>query len=359
MPVALLLAATLVGGAPPREADVAVDPPLSWDAPAQCPTVDEVRDAVQTHLGVDLDALEIGEWSVVGKVQEAASGGWSLALSIETAQGTTMRNLHEPNDCAALADAAALLVAMALDPHAFAPIIDATTGGTTPAVATQPPPPNPTPTEPTPPSPEPAPPEPPPTVTPTPVDDPPAPLSFIVGPSTGLDWGTLHAVSPIGRIGAFWQLPRLRVGLAATFGGSPGFEVPVVTQQISVWMWTVGAEVGPVFTRGAFEFPILAGLEAGQLLISPRELLQPPRQQRPWAGLVLAPGAAWVPRPWIAVAARVATTVAFTRPRFAIEGVGSLHEAARVGIRATLGLEFRFRLSMMKTAAGGNEPGRR
>ncbi len=355
MPFALSLAAGLVLAGPPvAGSQASVDSPLRWHAPAQCTTADELAAAVQTHIGVTLDALEIGPWSVVGEVRPDPGGGWSLALSIETVQGVTTRALHEPDDCDALADAAALLVAMALDPSAFAPIIDATTTAPTPPVGPVAPRP-----EPTPAVPEPAPPEPAGAVEPIPVDDPPAPLSFILGPSTGLDWGTLHAVSPIGRIGAHWQLPRLRVGLAATFGGSPGFEVPVVSQRISVWLWTVGAEVGPVFTRGAFEFPILAGLEAGQLLISPRELLQPPRQQRPWAGLVLAPGAAWVPRPWIAVAVRVATVVAFTRPQFAIEGVGSLHEAARVGIRATLGLEFRFRLSMMKTAAAGNEPGRR
>jgi hypothetical protein len=350
---AILMAAVVMYGPPTLVAPTAtVDESLRWDAPAQCPTAEVLRATVERHLGLPLAELDIGPRSVSGTVTGTPAEGWSLQLSIETTAGTTTRTLHEPHDCGALVDAAALLVAMALDPGAFVPVIDATP---TTAAADH--------GEPPPPAADEArvPPSPPPTPS---VDVPPiapaaeAPLRFVVGASTGLDWGTLHAVSPIGRVTALWQLPRLRVGLGATFGGSPRYEVPVITQRVSVWMWTIGAEVGPVLARGAFEFPITAGVEAGQLVVNPRELLQPPRQQQPWAAFVLAPAVAWVPRPWLAVAARVGTTFAFVRRGFAIEGVGVLHAPARVGIRATVGLEFRFLLSMMKTGAGGNQPGR-
>lgn len=327
--------------------------PFQWNAPAECPPASEVRASVEAHLGIPLSQLPDGSWSVVGTISSGADRGWAVDLVVHAPDGPTERTLHDPSDCAAVSDAAALLIAIAIDPDAVTasePIASEPDAGRADAevspasddageaivdVAPETPPP--------PPSPRP---------TPAPPREPP--LHFVLGAAGGLDWGTLRGVSPIGRASFAWQLPRMRIGVNAMFGVAPGFGVPSVSRDISLWMWTAGAEAGPVFHAGAFEFPLTAGLEAGQIVIRPRDLLPPPRQQVTWAALLVTPGVAWVPLPWLAVVARVGATVSLVRPGFSIQGVGRIAAPAPAGIRATLGLEFRFPLTVMKTAAAGN-----
>jgi hypothetical protein len=323
---------------------------FEWRAPAECPPATEVRAAVEGHLGMPLSELSISEWSVEGDVSRAADGGWSLDLVIDAPDGPTERTLHDPSDCRAVSDAAALLVALALDPEAVAASSEPETTASEPTATQAERAPRPevreeTATVPVPERPEPKEPA---------EENRGLPLDFVLGMAGGFDYGTLRGVSPIGRANFTWQLPRFRVGAIATFGGTPGFTVPAVAQDVSLWMWAAGIEAGPVFHAGAFEFPLTAGLEAGQLVIRPRILVPPPGQQVTWAALLLTPAAAWVPVRWLAIVLRAGATVSFVRPEFAIEGLGRVHAPAPVGFRATLGFEVRFPLGVMKTGGGGN-----
>lgn len=356
MPFLLALGATAVVAlvAPMGEGETH-DPPFRWETPSECPPTEAVRDAVEGHLGLPLEELPLASWSVTGEVSKGDAGGWSLQLSIEVPDGRTERSLHDPHDCAAVSDAAALLIALALDPEAVAapdrPIASPSEPARTsaqvnpgPAIERDP--------DVVPPAIE---------IAPAAEDPPPdderlrKPLHFVVGMAAGLDYGTLRGVAPIGRASFSWQRPRLRLGATATFGRS-ALEVPAVAQEVSVWMWAAGVEAGPVFRMGQFEFPLMVGLEAGQLILRPRVLLPPAGHQVTWAAFLLTPSAAWVPRPWVAVVLRAGATVSLVRPEFAVEGIGRIHAPAPVGIRATLGLEFRVPLDVMKTAAGGNSP---
>lgn len=296
-----------------------------WDAPAECPSAAQVRADVERHLGAPLEELALAKWSVKGRVTQVDERGWELSLAIETPDGLDERTLIDPNDCEAVSQAGALLVALALDPEAFEPA------------------PAPTPT-------------PPPTVVRdddiAAVETPPAPtpsasfpLAFVIGAAGGFDFGTLHRVSPMSKATIAWQLPNLRVGLGAMFGASPGFRVPPVSRDISLWLWTVAAEVGPVVRKGSFEFPLMIGIEAGQMTLRPRVLLDTTRRQVVWAAAVLTPSVAWVPRPYFALIGQVGTVISFVRPEFAIERVGRLHAPAPIGVRVTLGVEFRIALS--------------
>lgn len=320
--------------------------PFDWNAPAECPTAATVRAEIERHLGRSLDDLSLASWSVAGTITRDAEGGWSLALAIETPDGRTERTLHDPHACEAVSEAAALLVALALDPEAVAATADeprptTDTEQTEPAAMFEP---------------EverdetiaAATPDVPPPTTPS------LPLLFVIRTTGGFDWGTLRGVSPIGR-GAFaWQLPKMRVGIAAQFGVTPGFTVPAVTRDISLWMWTVSAEAGPVLRRGKLEFPLLVGIEAGQITVRPRVLLAPTRRQVTWAALLLQPGLAWVPRRWFALVADVGVMISFVRPEFAIQGIDPpIHRPLPAGIRATAGVEFRIELPV--AAGGGGE----
>jgi hypothetical protein len=353
MSLATALLATLLA-APPNGA--ATQNAWFWNAPRQCPASDEVRTEVERHLESTMDALPLESWSVVGTVTHDPEAGFAAALVIETPDGRHDRLLTDPSDCAALSNSAALLIALALSPD-----------GETSLEPEAPPPEPQRPSQPAPP-PKPAPdPEPDPAPNPqpepaTPTDpivdvdsEAPTPreaLTFAIGLMPGFDWGTLRGLTPTSRLALAWQPRRLRISAAAQFGGTPPFALAPLAVRLRLWQWSLAAEAGPVPSLGRFEFPLMVGVEAGQLLLTPRALL-PNASQVAWAALLLTPGVSWVPRSWFAVTARVGTTVAFVQQSFTIPGFEPILVTSRLGVRASLGIEFRIPL-VMKTIAGGN-----
>ncbi|MEM6990483.1 MAG: hypothetical protein AAF721_08300 [Myxococcota bacterium] len=340
----------LLAAAPPSGSTVQEDAWL-WTAPAECPSSAEVQAEVERHLGRPTAELPGEAWSVVGIVTFEEARGYAVALAIETADGRHDRLLHEPASCDALSDSAALLIAVALSPD-VAPVESPPPPEPTPEPTPEPPPKPKAPVPEAPPPPTAPPPDP--IEPPAPVQPPP-PLQFAVGLMPGIDWGTLRGVTPTGRLALSWQLPRLRAGLAASFGGNRPFTFPSVLERIGLQTWSLAAEVGPVPKLGRFEFPIMGGLEAGQLLLTPRALLPPGSAQVAWVALLVTPGVAWVPLRWLAVTARVGSTVSLVRPSFEVAGFPTIHQPAPVGVRASLGIEIRVPL-VMKPSGGGNEP---
>lgn len=344
--------ATLVFAPPPetpaREA-------WFWNAPIHCPTSEDVRAQVEGHVGSPLSELAIGSWSVVGTVTYDADDGFAAAIVIETPDGRHDRILTDPTDCSTLSESAALLIALALSPEGDEPLEPEAPPPLRPQQPTKPAREEDTKTEPEPepePDPEPAPTEAGLEVEPEVAPPPPAPLTFAIALAPGFDWGTLRGVTPTSRLALAWQPKRLRVGVAAQFGGSPAFALPPLTVRLRLWQWSLAAEAGPVPSLGRFEFPLMLGVEAGQLLLTPRALL-PDGSQVAWAALLLTPGVAWVPRSWFALTARVGTTVAFVDQSFTIPGFDPILVTSRLGVRASIGIEFRVPL-VMKTGGGGN-----
>lgn len=348
MSLATAITATLVFFAPPTQ-NPARDP-WFWNAPAHCPTSDEVRAEVERLLESAVTELPLDAWSVVGTVTHDAEAGFAAAIVIETPDGRHDRLLTDPDDCTTLSNSAALLIAFALSPEEGEP--------------REPEPPLPlAPRQPTKPrldpEPEPKPkPEPEPTIEPAidaEPDDPPAPaepLTFAIALAPGFDWGTLRGVSPTSRLALAWQPRRLRISAAAQFSGTPAFSLPPLEIRLRLWQWSLAAEAGPVPSLRRFEFPLMLGVEAGQLLLTPRALL-PDGSQVAWAALLLTPGVSWVPRSWIALSARVGTTVAFVEQNFTVPGFDPILVTSRLGVRVSLGIEFRMPL-VMKTGGGGN-----
>ncbi len=332
---------TLLVIAPPT--DPAPRDPWSWSAPPLCATSDEVRTQLETHLGTPLADLPLSSWSVVGTITHDEQTGYALALVIETPDGRHDRLLTDPRSCAALSSSAALLVALALSPEAADALDPESKAEPDPAPTRKPPPeaePHPVEDEPQWVEPD---------IEPVDAPDaaPPAPLTFGISLAPGFDWGTLRGVTPHTRLGFAWQPRRLRVSIAAHFGGNPGFDLPPLTEKVRLWRWSLAGEIGPVPSLGRFEFPLMAGIEVGQLLLTPSALL-PRSSQVAWAALLLTPGVSWVPLRWLAFTAQAGTTVAFTRPGFEVEGLDPILESSRLGIRAYLGVEFRVPL-IMKT----------
>ena len=326
-------------------------PPFQWTAPPSCPTGAHVQTAVESHLGMPLAALPDAGWSVAAIVTQT-SDGWSLALTIETQDGRHERPLHDPVDCAAISDAAALLIALALDPDAGEPPTDdltpddqtpddQTPDDQTRAVLA---------TEPAddidvaddaaePAAPRES------TDEPEPDANDSAPLGrlrFAAGAAVGVDLGTLRGPSQTTHINVAALLRRARIEANASFGIARRFEIPATRGTATLWMWTVGVQGGPVLRAGPVEFPLLGGIEIGQLVAWPRELLDPKRQRATWAAAVVMPGVMWAPRPWIALVARIGGMVSLARPSFSVEGIGQIHSPWPAGARASIGLEGRF-----------------
>jgi len=86
---------------------------FDWQAPAGCPDQASVRGRVAGMLGAG--AVEGSDLTATGRVS-ASGEGWRLELELVRAAGRERRTLAD-RDCAALADAAALMIAVTIDPR--------------------------------------------------------------------------------------------------------------------------------------------------------------------------------------------------------------------------------------------------
>jgi hypothetical protein len=92
---------------------------LEWRAPDECPTAQTVQSMVAEFLGGDpRSAREIGASAIV---ERDAQSRYRLVLRIDNAGQHSERSLSDA-DCATLARASALLIAMAVDPEVQARI---------------------------------------------------------------------------------------------------------------------------------------------------------------------------------------------------------------------------------------------
>lgn len=112
-------------------------PPVQWQAPVGCPDLARVRSRVDALLGRPLadDELQL-EGTII-----ATSRGWTLTLRTTVGTLVDERTL-DANDCSVLADAAALVAVVMLDPVEAASSIEteAEAAAAAEATPTEPPP---------------------------------------------------------------------------------------------------------------------------------------------------------------------------------------------------------------------------
>jgi hypothetical protein len=303
--------------------------PLQWEAPPSCPA------ATQVQAWVDALVAPQAQGSAKGEVTQTASG-FALTLVVTTAQGRTERVLEAPA-CESLAQAAAVVVAVVVDP------LEAQARS---SVA-----------------------RPSPTAVPAPARSRPAapaasrssfeasldagppvdragrrrPRAVTLGVEAGVGTGllpqphaTVHAWG-----GLAWR--RLAVHVTAThrFGqlaeraGGGGAMISATTG---------GAELGPVMRRGPWTLRLLASLEAGAMVAEGRDLMRTLTPVSPWLGVGLRPGVAWSPAPWVALSANVTLSGSLLQPQFEIEGGPLIHRTSLLGARIGLAVEFRLPL---------------
>lgn len=288
-------------------------PTLRWSAPMGCPTDADVRTRVEALIGRSLrdhdEAAQID-------AEITASTPPQLRLVVRSDSGTRERTIAA-KDCTELAEIAAVVIAVTLDPSA----------------SLRAPEPAPPPDEPSPPAPPPA---------PRPVDPSPR-VGGLVRLGGGVGLGPLPAVAGVldGEIGARWKHARLVVGVEHQFPTEVTLRPSGAGARVALTaVRVVGCYVGTVGKR--VEFPICAGASAG--VMSARGFGVPRRERKrlPWAGAHLETGVTVIALRWLAFGLIGRVGVPFVRPGFALDDFGVVHRAAPAAFTGLATIELRF-----------------
>jgi hypothetical protein len=299
--IAAALAAILWAQGPGPSPDLPIE--LRWDAPAGCPPAASVRANVARGLPAAPEGVAPMIASVV--VRPLDADRWQAALDLRGVGWTATRTL-EGASCAAVADAAGLVIGLALTTELAGPVV----------VAPPPPPP-------APPAPR--------------LSTPVVSLAFagdggtLPSPTTGASlaagWHWTHALAELRA-----SLYESRTGTVAAFpdtGGRLSF-ASIAARGCALWGQAVslgpcvvggvdrvsGSGTGPIATASVTsDAPFIAG------------------------GLALE----WRWSRWLAALLSAEAAIPLVRARFSVENVGLVHEAAAVSLRGSLGLEVRFR----------------
>lgn len=296
---------------------------LRWDAAEACPDGTAGARMIEHHLGHALGTTAIDEARFEVQLEPLVSEGrWRLRLRTQIDGDIGERSLDGP-ECAPLADAAALMIAMALTEHAQRTASTVDEEQTRPAVSTTPPPE-----------------EHPPIETPDPTPTEPrlagslglgaaGELGILPGPHAGFDLtGAVDGRRWRAFLGGrYWLDRRLEVGPGA----------------VTFMRWTLlagGCGRWPLGPR--LRALLCGGVELGQIRARASGIPAATRAGPPWAGLLAGPRLAIAPHRVVAIIAGLDGLLALARPVFLIDGVGRVHRPSAVSARLLLGVEFHF-----------------
>ncbi|MFO0631314.1 MAG: hypothetical protein U0168_00530 [Nannocystaceae bacterium] len=296
------------------------------------PLGDRVARAGRPGAPIDLDV------QADAQLRPRSDGRWELELAISRGDALEQRHFVA-DECGTLLDAAAFVIAAAMDPtRAAAPV--PTPAQAEVAEAAEPP----TPTE----SAE---------VTPTPAtstsprpSDPPRPRppkrrrpGAFVGAWGGIDGGALPGATgyfeaDVGARGRGWRAgllagTRLQTEQRARADRDAGARLT---------LWNVGVRLCGVPSWRVLELPLCAGADAGQLRAQGFGYDGARTLRRPWAAIALAPGLLWRVHPRVAIGLRVELGVPLRRTQLVIENLEALPRVGPVSGRGLLGVEGRF-----------------
>ena len=334
----MTLASTIVLSLLGASAPEAVDLRLQWNAPPECEDASALRRRVLDIVVDDPTRESTPAVSVQGQVSGDARTGYALELAVDDGQAVVQRRL-EAADCEALAEGAALIVGLAIDPTAVGPEEEPVEPEVDAGVSNEPEPE----AEPEP-EPEPSKAETP----PEPSDEAPKlprdrlSLAAEVGPDFSLiDTASLGLGARVGWIRGPWRLT------AGVLAGLPQRVVAPdgdVADAASVWLFA-GEVLGcGVPSPGRFEIPICGGGAVG-LMQGRGDGLQASRTAtEPWAAAIASVGLTIPVGRRLAVLLAARGIVPFVRPAFGFLDEGAVTEIVRappVGGRLSVGLELR------------------
>lgn len=302
---------------------------MDWRAPPECPG----QEVVLAGLAGLVDETAAAPLDVTATTRRIGDR-YELVLRIRTSAGSLRRRLVS-EDCATLAEAAELLVAIVLDPLEVAEVVTPAASPTSRAPADDVPSAAPVPAASTFASPPPS--------APTP-RRPPAPRPEGVQPlvrvDLGLDAGATQGVgyNVGGALGLLRR--RLRVELLGLYL----LPRPLVLGEAQVGRvarWSLGARACGRVRQGRIELPLCVGVEGGQYLAVGAGITVMARDARPpWFALLAGLGLIWSPHRRVGLGGRADLLVAPFRAQFSVGGE-LVHSAQPLGVRVALGVEVR------------------
>lgn len=316
-----LVAGLWAGAAEPEQSDVR----LEWTAPLECPDGSTVRG------WVDDVAPVVGTATARGRI-ERDGDDLVLTLEIDGEVGST-RSLRAP-DCALLGRAAAVVIAVSLDPVAVAQAIDVAQAAAQTSADVPPPPPAAL------------------RVATPDASTPGSRADVIARPPVRRRGGAIEYGASLGIGVEGLLLPSVGPGIAlAPFVGTRDLHVEAAVQywlprasdvaassdvRARVQMVSAGIRACPILGRGRVRFPLCVGIDAGGLFARATgdDVRNPNPASEPWAGVVLAPGVRVAVAPRVSLGVAVEGVISLYRPRFGVVGLdGDLYRTGPGGLR--------------------------
>ncbi|MCY1061452.1 hypothetical protein [Nannocystis sp. SCPEA4] len=327
-----ILAALTLSIAPPA----ATDGLLRWDAPAACPSRDALAGTVAADLGRSLTPADAEAVTARATARRRDDRRWELALTIEPQDAPAVTRTVVADSCELLVDAAALMIAVAIDPDLFAgPVVTAEPTSRDPGdiplevpvlreVRDGPPPRSPP-------------------RSPAPSIPPPSSLRMAVSLAAGLDVGAL----PRPTAGFLLRLGLLARRVRAEVGAGHWLEQPVRVAGTGGGgdLRLTAAQLGvcPRFALRKVELPLCAGLELGAMRGEGVGVVTPTVDRVFWLAVLADARVQWVPVPRLALGLQLGVAVPLLAARFRLRGQDAdVHRAAPVAFRGLFALELRF-----------------
>jgi len=332
-----LLAGAVQARAQPLNGAEPIAATFEWEAPPGCPDRDAMQAMIDATIG-DVEDDDRRSVDVRGQLRVDDDGGFELLLELDGGAGG-VRQLRGAS-CEELSEAAALVVAMAIDPRLFERLESTTESTEEPTLPTVPE--DPEDPEPSPPiddrieedpRPEPS------TEEPTPILRRAAALFRVEGgvggsPVPGAS-GVLGLMLGLGgrrwraELGASYWTPRSTISPANA-------EVGVRAQ-----LWAVTAQGCAEPRRQRLSFPLCAGLLAGAVMARGEGILEGRAVTSRWLAAAVEPGlVVWLHPRW-GLGVRARGHVAMIRPELRSEPSGTIFAGSPVGGSLRLGVEAR------------------
>ncbi|WP_438033422.1 hypothetical protein [Sorangium sp. So ce204] len=324
---------------------------LDWIAPGECADRARVLAEIEQRLGRSAEANGEPPLKARAVVSRNERGSWDLRLTTTLGEAARSRELHGET-CAELAGAAALIIALAIDPDAASrgtPTAEPDTGaapgdisGADPGAGAAPEadasPDAPTAAE------APLAASPPPAASAAPAQGPSRPLELrgTLRASGVLDTASLPAVAPGAGIAAGMLIGAVRVELSGTYFGAQQAFVERTTMGGDVQLTTGGARVCYAMRYRSIELGPCAGVEVGVMSADSFGAASPGSNRALWVAPHPGALATFTLTDRLRVPLTIDVPFPVTRDRFVLVGIGAVHRSAAATLRASLGVEVRF-----------------
>lgn len=318
---------------------------IGWEVSAGCPDAEWARTEIERLVGNALDTTRATQLSFDVEIATSDSSEFEATILTTTEGGRRSRTLTH-TECQPLSEAAALIIAMAIDPAAI-DAADPRTLGNVATARTVDVAPQPGPKAKNKPEPEPLP-EPARESVPVPERPRPARAGRFAdrwaGPRIAFEagFGRLPGLDLGGSGGVALGLGPLRLqALAGTW--APRTVAVGNDGDTRYWAWSVGLRAGWAFeVSPRVEIPLLVGVDLGQVRARGRGLQRPATASPPLGHAHLVPSVVvWV-HPSVALLAEIDAAVPWARPRFEVSGHGTVFRAPLMGVHGGIGVVARF-----------------